>query len=367
MIGVSRKEITSTFAAQSTSDDKHSNDDGVVSGSDSQCADNLQQASYPVLHKIETATVSTTGTVKTKHPEPENVSHANEETVISNDVICLSDSDEDQEPDVKPLKQNPPVISSSELTNKRERRSKSNPPQPSDVSDQNNTRVKKEKPDVIPHLYEWESDVVLEVRGGTKIPHDIIADRVVAWMKTVCLPKRLEFIHLVGTGKFSRISYTDFKSTMESSSSLKEVLSRIVAIKDGQHHLVTFTTGADMGNNLRDKDPQNLLTEVVSYFFHTKGISGFEKHVILLPVSLCLQMELRTVEQVKEKLLFEIFGRMATTKIYFSHNIREHNVPFMVLYVIGSSEYIRPTLNSRVIYFIVQKADRSDSESIGSA
>ena len=162
--------------------------------------------------------------------------------------------------------------------------------------------MKKEKLDVIPQLYEWESDVVLEVRQGSQIPNDEIVDRVVSWMKTVCLPKRLEFIQLKGSGPYTCLSFADFKSTMDSPPSLKQVLSRIVAIKDGQHHLVTFTTGGGTNNIQQEYSSEKLLLEVLSYFFHTKGIGGFEKHVILLPVALCLQMELRSVEQVKEKL-----------------------------------------------------------------
>ena len=337
-----QKEITSTRAVQSTSDDKHNNENGVVSGSESHFTGGIMHTSYPVKPEIETARVSTPGSVETEDLNTGGVARANQETEIVSDIICLSDSDEDQKPDVKPLIPNPSVISSGEINNKRKRSSTSDLPPPSDAPDRNkdpNTRAKKERLDVIPLLYEWESDVVLEVRRGSQIPNEMIVDRVVAWMKTVCLPKRLEFIQLIGTGRYSRLSYTDFKSTMDSHPSLKEALSRIVAIKDGQHHLVTFTTGGT-NSNIRENSPDKLLTEVVSYFFHTKGIGGFEKHVILLPVALCLQMELRSVEQVKDKLLFNIFGKNATMKLYFSHNIREFNVPFMVLYVVGSSEYI---------------------------
>ena len=108
------------------------------------------KTSHPVKSEIETAPVSTTGTVETEDLNPESVSQANRETEVSNEVICVSDSDDDQKPDVKPLIPNLPVVSSAETPNTRKRSSTSDLQQLSDDPERNrdpDARAKKEKLD----------------------------------------------------------------------------------------------------------------------------------------------------------------------------------------------------------------------------
>ena len=82
-----QKEITSTLSLQSTSYVKHNNEDGIVSGSDSQVRESIihVETSHLVNSRIETAPVSTTGTVGTEDLNPGSVSQANQETEISNE------------------------------------------------------------------------------------------------------------------------------------------------------------------------------------------------------------------------------------------------------------------------------------------
>ena len=226
----------------------------------------------------------------------------------------------------------------------RKRGSSSDQSQPTIAAGQSNesfsTAPKKQKSSDCQELWEWKSNVVLDSSRSLPVPHNI-ADLVVNWMKTFCLPKRLEFIQLNVNGRYTRLSYIDFKTAPDPHPTLKEVLSRIVAMENGNHHLVTFALDNGNGNtNCRANSSRNLLTQVVSYFFHAKGIGGFKQHVVLLPVSLCEKMELFSVQQVKENLLHEIFWKTSKFKVYFSHNIREYNVPFMVLFIVGFGELV---------------------------
>jgi len=96
------------------------------------------------------------------------------------------------------------------------------------------------------------------------------------------------------------------------------------------------------GRPSKQDHSQARLDSIKVYFTTTPGIGGFERHVIILHVPLCVACKLLSFEDFKQKFIEPIFGSMSSSvefAVVTSHNVNEFLVPFVVIWVNGSSKY----------------------------
>jgi len=97
-----------------------------------------------------------------------------------------------------------------------------------------------------------------------------------------------------------------------------------------------------LGRPSKQDRSQARLDSIKVYFTTTPGIGGFETHVIILHVPLCVACKLLSFEDFKQKFIEPIFGSMSSSvefAVVTSHNVNEFLVPFVVIWVNGSSKY----------------------------
>ena len=160
--------------------------------------------------------------------------------------------------------------------------------------------------------FEWPDGVIL--RGGT-MQTDEEGTILLRWIKMFARPGRCE------------ISSPD-ECTMPSD--LTKLVERIRQLYRAEDHFVAV-------------HPKSVRT----YLETTTGLTGFVKHVLVLPLYACIENGLTTVSSFKKELVSQHFeeqeGQEVRFKVVTSHNMNEFQLSMIVVYVEGKSKYSAST------------------------
>ena len=80
-----------------------------------------------------------------------------------------------------------------------------------------------------------------------------------------------------------------------------------------------------------------------SYLHDTRGLSSFEKHILVLSKTVCLQRKWATLNDFEENVILPHFesidGKVPSFRIGTSHNVNEFDSKIILIYVEGKSKY----------------------------
>ncbi|KAK2154422.1 hypothetical protein LSH36_269g08046 [Paralvinella palmiformis] len=157
---------------------------------------------------------------------------------------------------------------------------------------------------IVSPIFCWPDDIVISLSDTNCEPSDSL-QRMYHWIRWYKPPARVELYP-------KELHSSDVQSTR---------FKRFLKLNEGDHHLVIFV----------GKQAEHL----TEYFHNTRGIGGYERHLIILSRQFCKEHSLKKKCDFKICCIRRLFSEVQQFEIYSSHNVQYFEVSHVMLYIEG--------------------------------